>query len=566
MVEPVSGVVISYNGEVYNYLELRRELEGRGHVFRSSSDTEVLLHGYLEWGERCVERFNGMWAFVIWDPRERRVFFARDRFGVKPFCYAMVDGVLAIASEPKALVHAFPQLARVDWSAVRDLLVEKRVHHDERTFYAPVKSLLAGHRGTFRVGDRGPRIERYWHYPAAAEAEWDQDQALERFSELIDDAVALRLRSDVAVGVTISGGIDSTMILDAMARRRAEYGGGVASYTAVYPDSPYHPVVDERKWARLAAGRYPNVTVTEVPAARERWLETLRKITWHLDGPFRSMQTYPMWTIMQCARADEIPVLLDGQGADEVFGGYWTHAAAATLDRLLEGPGRGPMAGWRALPATAQAGIRAASPIRLLKDMTLAAVPPLRRWSSRRTSLEGVLRDDFLANNHQPARETAPAGRPGRLERQLYQDFTHDILPGTLRFTDAISMAHSVEQRLPFLDYRLVEFGIALPSPARVAAGQTKRLVREHLRTTGQHEIADRGDKKGFPTPTYAWLAAEGGAILKEILLDPDARIRAITDRHKLERALDHHTQGHNTAGEAIYALLTTELWLEQAF
>ena len=568
MVEPASGVVLIYNGEIYNYVELRAELETRGHVFRSTSDTEVVLHGYLEWGDECVEHFNGMWAFVVWDARNRRAFFARDRFGVKPFCYAMVDRSLAIASEPKALLTAFPQLRQVDPSAIRDLLVERKEHRDERTFYAQVKSLRPGHRGTFRHGDPAPRLERYWTYPVPdTTGQWSESDALERFSELVTDAVRLRLRSDVPVGITISGGVDSTVILDAVARTRAARGSGVRSYTAVYPESRDHGVVDERSWARLAASRHPNVSLTEVPAPRERWLETLRKITWHMDGPFRLKQVFPMWMIMERARSERVPVLLEGQGADEVFGGYAHHAALAVIDRIAEGPHRGPHAGWSALPGAARAGIRAGSTSRVIKDVGIVGVGRLQSLSSRRTSLRAVLSDDFLAQSDRHGsrgHDDRAAGLPGRLEARLHCDFAHDTLPGLLHFGDSVSMAHSIEIRLPFLDYRLVEFGIRLPPAARVAAGETKRLLRQHLRGLGHHEIADRGDKKGFPTPALTWLAADGGALLRDVLLDRDARTGAIVDARALERAIARHAEGRHTVGEALYALLATELWWQQ--
>jgi asparagine synthase (glutamine-hydrolysing) len=568
MVEPASGVVVTYNGEIYNYIELRRELEARGHVFRSHCDTEVLLHGYLEWDAACVERFNGMWAFVIWDPRQRRAFFSRDRFGVKPFAYAMVGGSLAIASEPKALVRAFPQLRQVDTSAIRDLLAETLVHTDERTFYASIKSLPGAHRGTFRVGDRRPTIEPYWRYPEARfPRRWDRSATINRFSELVNDAVKLRLRSDVEVGITISGGIDSTVILDAMAATKDARRAGVRSYTAAYSDSDHDDRISERKWARLAASRYPNVSVTEVEAPRDKWLEVLPKIVWHMDGPCRSPQAFPIWMIMEQARADGVPVLLDGRGADEVFGGYAHHVPLAVIDRALEGPRRGD-AGWSALPGVARAGVRVSSANYVLRNIAIAVVPPVRTLRSQRSTLCDVLSDDFLhTSDRRPAASDgrwAPASVHGRLETQLYRELIHDVLPGLLRFGDTMSMAHSIETRTPFLDYRLVEFGVSLPAPARISGGWTKRVMRDYLRGVGQREIADRRDKHGFITPAWEWMAADQGAILREILLDRGAKISAIVDRPRLERFIALHAQGQYRAGEALYALLTTELWWQQ--
>jgi asparagine synthase (glutamine-hydrolysing) len=562
MVDETSGVVLTYNGEIYNYLEVRRELEGAGHRFSSSSDTEVLLRGYLEWGTGCLEHFNGMWAFVIWDPRSRRAFFARDRFGVKPLYYALHAGSLVIASEPKALITACPALRQVDESAVHDLLAEKRLRHDERTFYAGISGLPAGHWGTHEPGDRVPRIERYWSDPVPVCAgAWDEVDALERFASVLEDAVAIRLRSDVPVGLTLSGGIDSTVILDAMAAVRARSGAGVRSYTAVYGEEPGERSVDELGWARIAASAYANVGLEEVEASNRDWLEVLRRIVWHMDGPGFSPAVFPMWMIMARARADGVPVLLEGQGADEVFGGYAHYTAAAFLDRLTE---RRPSASVaRAGLDAALAGSRASSPRGFLRDVGVTAVPAVRHWQSRRSTLRGAL--SHVGRTRVPARgagESVFAG--GRLERRLGADFSRDLLPAFLQYGDAVSMAHSIETRLPFLDYRLVELGMALPPAARISAGETKHLLRSHLRQAGQQEIADRRGKRGYPTPAHRWLAADGGAILREVLLDPGARVARMTDPVGVARAIDRHVAGSYAGGDALYSLLATELWWQQ--
>ncbi|HEY5316879.1 MAG TPA: asparagine synthase (glutamine-hydrolyzing), partial [Solirubrobacteraceae bacterium] len=513
MIDQATGVVITYNGEIYNYLELRRELEAAGHRFGSSSDTEVLLAGYLEWGTGCLEHFNGMWAFIIWDPRSQTAFFARDRFGVKPLYYALHAGSLLIASEPKALVMACPALRQVNESAIHDLLAEKRVRHDERTFYAGISSLAAGHWGHYRPGERAPRLERYWSDPApACTGVWDEPDSLQRFTALLEDAVAIRLRSDVPVGLTLSGGIDSTVILDAMAGVRRRTGAGVLSYTAVYGELPDERAVDERRWARIAAAPYGNVELAEVEASNRDWLGVLRRIVWHMDGPGFSPAVFPMWMIMQQARADGVPVLLEGQGADEVFGGYAHYTAAAFLDRLTER--RPSLSVARAGLETVLAGSRASSARGFLRDVGVAAVPAVRDWQSRRSTLRGVLAGERRSGRSGvPEARRARRARPGvlaggRFERRLGADFSRDLLPAFLQYGDAVSMAHSIETRLPFLDYRLVEFGMALPPAARISAGETKHLLRDHLRGTGQHEIAGRRGKRGYPTPAHQWLAA----------------------------------------------------------
>jgi asparagine synthase (glutamine-hydrolysing) len=569
MIDRQTGVVVTYNGEIYNYVELRRELEAAGHRFVSRSDTEVLLRSYLEWDVGCLQRFNGMWAFIIWDPRQRVAFFSRDRFGVKPLYYAVRPGCLLLASEPKALVAACPSLREVDESAVRDLLAEKRVHHDERTFYREIKALSAGHLGRYHPGERSPRLERYWRDPTpSAAAVWAESDTVERFGDVLADAVAIRLRSDVPVGVTLSGGIDSTAILDTMARIRRRDGAGVSSYTAVYGDTPDALAVDERRWARIACSAYDNVALREVNAASDAWLEVLRRIVWHMDGPGFSPAVFPMWMIMARARADGVPVLLEGQGGDEVFGGYAHYAADAFVDRLTELPRRAGSA--RAALDAAKAGRRAGSARGFLRDVGVLVAPPIRDWQRRRSTLAGALANDRSEDrlSDMPA---APAGvrepgatAGGRFERRLHSDFSQRLLPAFLQYGDAVSMAHSIETRLPFLDYRLVEFGMALPVPARISDGETKRVLRCHLRDVGQSEIADRRDKRGYPTPAYSWLAANDGAILREQLLDPGARVRAMIDPLRVERMIARLVAGRHAAGDALYSLLATELWWQQ--
>ncbi len=560
MVDRETGVAITYNGEIYNYIELRSELQSRGVRFATSSDTEVLLRSYLHWGIECLARLNGMWAFVLWDPRESRAYFSRDRFGVKPLYYAVSDGALWLASEPKAVIAACPWLGQVDESAVHDLLAEKYVHHDERTFYTRIKSIPPGHWGAYSFGDRAPSLTRYWHSPALADGNaWEEPEALERFSTLLTDAVRLRLRSDVPVGLTLSGGIDSTAILHSMAGIRASVGAGVESYTAVYGDHPAAQGLDERMWARLAASGYDNVALHEVEASNDAWLDTLRRIVWHMDGPGFSPAVFPMWMIMQRARAQGVPVLLEGQGADELFGGYSYYAALAFVDRLTERTW--PFARATGALGAAQAGIRAGSAPRFARDVAAAVLPPARDWERRRSTLRPA-----LASSPAP---TWRAGEPrpevaGRCERRLHSDFARVRLPAFLQYGDAVSMAHSIETRLPFLDYRLVEFGMRLPPPARIWAGDTKRLLRQHLRGVGQHEIADRRDKRGYPTPAHDWLAADHGAVLRELLLDRDARIRPMIDSAGLERVINRHAAGGYSAGDALYGLLATELWWQQ--
>jgi asparagine synthase (glutamine-hydrolysing) len=545
-----SGLIITYNGEIYNYVELRAELEAAGHRFETQSDTEVLLAAYLRWGEACLSRLNGMWGFLIWDPHNQRAFFARDRLGVKPLYFALANGGLSVASEPKALLELHPELRRVDDAALYDLLAEGRLYAGTSSFYAGLHVLQPGHFGTFLPGDSAPTIRRFWAPPATSAHLLDYRAAVQSFGELLTDAVRLRMRSDVPVGFTLSGGLDSSAVLQSAVAATASTGGRLQAFTSVYPAPTGAQIVDERRWAGLVAGKYDRVDLEHVPATVTDWLSVLQRIVWHMDGPGYSPAVFPLWKIMERARASGIPVLLEGQGADELLGGYTQYAALALWDSLRK----------RRLPTFARdfGSYAHTFSVRMLtlwlaRERASFAIRAYRR----RVGALGTLDPDFA---HGLGEGAAPAATT--VNDRLEADLTRDILPGLLHYGDAISMAHSIETRLPFLDYRLVEFASSLPGSFKVGGGETKRILRDHLRSVDLTTIANRRDKQGYPTPADTWLSDNRGAALKDLLLSPGAKIRAYTRSTQLERLINHHALGRGGAGNHLYRLLTTELWL----
>ena len=317
LVDEDTGAVIAFNGEIFNYLELRAELEGSGHRFRGHSDTEVLLRAYVQWGTDCLRRLNGMWAFVIWDPRRNRAFFSRDRFGIKPLFMARIGDALALASEPKALLALDPTLRRPDLGAVGRLLADQQLYTDAHSFYEPIGVFPAAHGGQFAPGDREPLLERFWALPAADAI----PGAAEQFPERFERSVALRLRSDVPLAVTLSGGLDSTAVLHAACAGLGP-GAPLHAYTAVYAERGADGrVLDERASARAALAPYAGGVLHEIGAHVDDLLDTLRRIVWHMDGPGFSPAVFPLWQIMRGVRADGVKVVLEGQGADELLGG-----------------------------------------------------------------------------------------------------------------------------------------------------------------------------------------------------------------------------------------------------
>jgi asparagine synthase (glutamine-hydrolysing) len=548
--DPQSGATVAFNGEIFNHVELRAELEALGHRFRSHSDTEVLLHAFLQWGEDCVTRFNGMWAFAIWDPREHALFLSRDRFGVKPLFMASVDGGLALASEPKVLLALYPQLARPDERSLADLLARKRVATGRGSFYAGIESVPAGHCGWYRVGDRAPRLRRFWDFPAADEvAELSPGEVDERFGAVFDDAARLRLRSDVPVGLTLSGGLDSTAVLHAAWTGLGDGEHALRAYTSVYD---VDPAFNELAYARRAAARYPGVELVEVPAEVDDWLGVLRQIVWHMDGPGFSPAVFPLWQIMAAARRDGVVVLLEGQGADELLGGYATHYAAALAG--VRRPGD--------VVTMLRGGARSFGLRRLAAESAIRSIAAARRFDQRRSTVAAALSDDLRALDGGGGARSFP-GRDA-LDTRLLETFTTDLLPGFLHYGDAISMAHSVESRLPFLDYRLVELCFTLPAREKIGGGETKAVLRRYLHRAGQSAVAGRARKVGYSTPTNVWLAADDGALLRDTLLAPNARVAPYVDRARLSRVIDRHVGGAHSAGDVLFALLCTELWLDE--
>jgi asparagine synthase (glutamine-hydrolysing) len=549
-VDPLTGVAITFNGEIYNYLEIRDELAALGHVFRTRSDTEVLLRAYLHWGSDLLAHLNGMWAFVLWDPRVRQAFFARDRLGVKPFYYSARSGRFSVASEAKALLVLDPDLRQVDEGSLYRFLAEGRLYTGQRSFYAGIDVLPPGHCGTFTPGESSAAIHRYWAPPRAAEQPLAYGDAVRALGDLLHDSVRLRMRSDVPVGFTLSGGLDSSAVLQAAASTVAG-DGKLQAFTSTYETGGARPIVDERRWARLVAGSY-DVDLQEVPADVGDWVSVLKKVVWHMDGPGYSPAVFPLWKIMERARSRAIPVLLEGQGADELLGGYTQYAALAIWESLSRGRLAAAARDYSSFARTFSLRMLT---LYLVREKASFAVDAYRR----RVGSLGTMDPEFSRRFKGTA---APEPSPGTVNSRLRLDLTQEILPGLLHYGDAISMAHSIESRLPFLDYRLVEFASSLPADFKVGRGDTKRILRDHLRSVGLPAIADRRDKLGYPTPADSWLSADGGALLRSELLSPGAEIHAYCRPDRLEQLIGRYVSGRKEAGNHLYRLLTTQLWL----
>ena len=498
---------IVYNGEIYNYVELRRDLAGRGHRFRSETDTEVVLAAFHEWGPGCLHRFNGMWAFAIWDSATRRLFVARDRFGVKPLHYVYEGGRFAFASEIKAFRAAGDVSDTPDDRAVYEYLADGRLPDpgEGATFFRDVRSLPPGHYGEVAAGTL--RVTQYYALPTEGDAgeDFDGQAVAQEYAELLADAVRLRLRSDVPVGSCLSGGVDSSSIvclanreLLASGVQSQQLGDRQKTFSAVYHTEGRY---NERAYIEkviAATGAESNYVF---PTA-DRLAAELPKLVWHQDEPFGSTSIFAQWCVMSLARERGVTVLLDGQGADETLAGYRPYEIQVA-DLLRQGRLR------QALSASHAAHRTATIPLAALLARSVARRLPDRHltyFRRSRTRLGArVLRPEFAASHGD-----APAPRPVNddLHAHLRELITTSSLPHLLRYEDRNSMAFHVEGRVPFLDYRLVEFSLRRAFRWSIRDGWTKWPLRESMRPHVPDEILWRRDKVGFETPERDWLTS----------------------------------------------------------
>lgn len=492
---------ITYNGEVYNYLEIRKELETLGHHFDTHSDTEVILKAYIQWGKACVERFNGMFAFVIYDWRRRRAFVARDRFGVKPLYYwESPQGVLAFASEIKAFTAIPGWQAVLEHQSAYDYLNWGVTDHAGKTLFKGVQQLRGGHLIEFSLD--APRISpTRWYELKARPFEGSLDKAAASFADLLQDAIRLRLRADVDVGSCLSGGLDSSSIVCIANRELRSQGASYRQKT--FSACSEVARFDERRFIDLVV-HHTDVEGHYVYPSRDRLFEELDTLIWHQDEPFGSTSMYAQWLVFALAGKERIKVMLDGQGADEQLGGYHGFMGNRLYDLFKSFQ-------WGQLvkeAASVKQLHRTQLPIQqfIAKLLPQPLLQPLKKLMGKSSVCPEWLNLELLA-----ARDRHPF--QGLPEKSVYAQsrlqLLHSSLPMLLRYEDRNSMAHSVESRTPFLDYRLVEFNLGLPSQYKLWEGWTKYVLRAGMKGILPEPIRLRVDKIGFATAEEVWVRQE---------------------------------------------------------
>jgi len=551
MVHDATGVTVCYNGEVYNHIELRRELEALGHTFRSRSDTEVLLHAWLEWGPECLNRFNGMFAFLLLDPREPATLHAvRDRFGVKPLYYARVGEYLAFASEIKQIRSIPGYVRQLDEAIAADYLAYGRVDHTARTFDSAIDEIRGGERACVALDDpTSPvRLLRWYNLEPRSYQGTTSDAAVE-LRGLLQDSVQLRLRSDVAVGSCLSGGLDSSAIV-CLAHRALAKGASSRSQitvTACYDETRF----DEWPFAEQVV-RQANAQAVRVWPTVERLQQELDALLWHLDDPTGSTSQFSQWCVFGAAAKSGLKVMLDGQGSDEQLAGYAGSDAAfyaGLMRRRALSTLFGELMSYRrrhhALPIAqlVLAARNAAPGIDALLPARLRVTSPQPSWLRGAVSSQSVGEDRDLSQ---------------LLRRQLL----HTSLPSLLRYEDRTSMAWSVESRVPFLDYRVVEFLTGLPDEAKLRHGITKLVFRLAMKSVLPDAVRQRKDKMGFVTPEETWLRRSATKWFREGLDHAIDVAPRLLDGEKVRMLFDSLVDGSTPFTFEAWRILCFGRWL----
>ncbi len=538
---------IVWNGEIYNYRELRAELAA-DHCFTAETDTEVLLAAYEKWGPECLGRLNGMFALAIWDGRRERVFLARDRFGEKPLYYTHCNGRFVFASELKQFLEDGEFEREIDRSALADFLLLSLQDHDERTFYERVRQLRAGHWMEIDVRGRVRGPHRYWMPEVADDLDTSRDEWFgEELPFLLRDSIRLRLRSDVRVGICLSGGLDSTTICS-LAAAQVSDPASLSSYTMSFPSH----AEDESGSAEEIAKRTGVQHVHSTFCARDLW-ESFQDFVHFQDGPTGGASTFASWRVFKMAREDGTVVLLNGQGSDELFAGY-DKFYFMWLGHLIA---RGR---WLRFAASAGGYFRGNG---------------MSRWNFAhgRRYVAPFLRNQMIGmwqfsvpEMRERTTEAIDFGGGGGLNRRLWRDISEFSLPCLLHWEDRNSMAAGTEARLPFLDHRLVKAVLSTSVYTKLKDGFTKHSLRRTMDGLLPASICWQRKKRGFETPARHWFKTDLAPQIRELLSQRDCRL---SEFFEVDRLLAHFKvfEKRNSrclTGNEWFKLLSTSIWLEQ--
>ncbi len=553
------GNQITFNGEIYNYKELREELgEER---FRTASDTEVILRAYERWGTSCVDHFRGMFAFALWDEKNKTLFCARDRCGVKPFYYSVVGNVLYFASEIKALLPFLPDI-ETDIEGLKDYLTFQFCLGG-KTLFRDVSELPPAH--TLRVENGTLRIERYWEVYYSLDFDHTEKYFQEKLSSLLSETLALHMRSDVPVGAYVSGGLDSSSVASL-----AQYlvsDNKMMGFNGRFSD--FGDAFDESMYAE-ALGRHCDFDIAIRDIHCTDFINNIRRVIYHMDFPVAGPGILPQYLVSELASKHR-KVVLGGQGGDEIFGGY-TRYLVAYFEQCIKGAIDGVTGGKRFV-LTYESIIPNLTALKEYKPMLskfwsdglfdamdkryfklINRAPDLGdeiRWNELgEYSPYKTFCSIFTGNN---------VGKESYLDQMTHFDFK-TLLPALLHVEDRMSMAWGVESRVPFLDHTLVEFAATIPANIKVKDGRMKHILHQIVSPYLPLKITERKDKKGFPTPFTQWIKGDARDFVRDVFSSSKALSRPLLDNRKVLDMLDNEPR----FGRNVWGLLCLELWQQE--
>lgn len=554
---------IVFNGEIYNYVELRDELLQLGHAFQTKSDTEVILRMYLQYGEECVARLNGMFAFLLLDRQRNRVLAARDHLGIKPLYFYASPEMLLFASEIKALLKYPGMRIEPDEDALRDYLIFQFVLA-ERTLFRGIQKVLPGHFQVINLDDLSVRTSCYWEPHFRVDLEHTEKYFIEQLRQLIEDAAGIQMRSDVPLGTYLSGGLDSSIVTALASRYSSE---PLKTFTGAFSEGPEF---DESDYAREVAQACHAVSYVVMPGEME-FVELLPKLIWHMDEPAAGPGLFPQYILSRAARR-EVKVVLGGQGGDEIFGGYARYIVAY-LEQALKG----------AIFETNEENEHIVSLHSILPNLPALKqyIPMLRSfWREgafapmdlryfqlidRSAGALEMFSEDFRASfDRQAAFERFQTIFNHPDTKSYYNKMTHfdmvTSLPALLHVEDRVSMAASLESRVPLLDHRVVDLVTSMPAPLKFKGAEMKYALKRAIGDIVPSRILHRKEKMGFPVPLHLWARRRAQAFMRETLLSSASRARGIIDPGAIEKLLT----GEQPFGRRIWGLLNLELWHRQ--
>jgi asparagine synthase (glutamine-hydrolysing) len=554
-----SGTVLTYNGEIYNYPELRETLK-RHWAFRTHSDTECILAVYDRYGDTCLDHLRGMFAFALWDGRRKRLFCARDRFGIKPFYYAVVNGIFYFASEAKALLPFLPNIRTNDAALAEYLTFQYTI--GEKTLFDGIHQLLPGHALT--VEDGKVRVWRYWD--VSYQIDYDHSPAYfqNRLRELLEESIALHGRSDVPVGSYVSGGIDSSLIY------RLARSNGSASPLGFHGRFADYPGYDESTYA-YAAANHAGGQLHCIDIGAEDFRNHIQQVIYHLDFPVAGPGSFPQYMVSKLA-AEHVKVVLGGQGGDEIFGGYARYVVAyfeQCIKAAIDGHyGNGNYVVTLESIVPNLGLLREYKPL-MKQFWSEGLFGPMDeryfRLVDRSTDMQDEI-DWAALDSRKVFRDFATIfNNPSNVQKEAYFDkMTHFdfkcLLPALLQVEDRMSMAHGLESRVPLLDHPLVEFAATVPADMKFKGGNMKHLLKQVFAREIPGEILNRRDKMGFPVPLKEWFDHD----LRDFAMDTFSTMAAKHRPYINSQAVLKNFGQEARFSRKTWGLLSLELWHQQ--